>query len=495
AEFACSISSPGAKPRCRHWIHSFGHLIRDNHSWDKCLLKAIDQKGCIDEYVSASLDLIGGRKTQKFVAEASKKCVTFPLFIVHCVQKEDRSMKTKLSGIFNHAFRAVFLVLLVTLSGVARAQDDTTTATSAAEANGIGVGVAGDITVAPVTTAAAVGQGGSASGGDASISNVTLNPQAAGGDAAIHDINSAASSSVSDINPIGKGGESKINFEYKPTSVSVGSKIPKSQHATNATAFVPVPGVMQEFTIDSRSAQEAAMLNLYAGQVCGPKAYTSGKFKTIKTTLSSEDDSGDSVDVNLTFTPRPDFQENTNKGQRPSAAFVTYHEEVNWNDTYTCLGVINVDPDDVNEQLDHDTLQNAIGAYTSSSKFGSYGKVVSVYTRGSMKFRSGSASDVTTIGLSMSGSGTPGVDGFVQGALGFGNTNGSVVHTDATSLKVLVLAVNPHGRRLLSYGQFERTLFDQLLAQENHKRKTLNPVNPQVSTPVAAQAVGATTGR
>lgn len=381
---------------------------------------------------------------------------------------------------------AIFGILVIgTTSVYADSSSD-----AAANATAIGPGSS---VVDVVNTTTTNANAGAQSNGN--INNSTTSSNATGGAGGSVTLTNAPVIDVKGGNVDAKGGSSsavtgpsdaKIDFSYK--TVSIGSTIPKPQAATNASAFVPTPGVMQEFLIDSAASKEAAVLNLYAAQECGPKAYTSGKFQVIKEKLTSENSDGDDVEVNVTFAPRPDFNLNTDDEEaKPSAAFVAYHEEVNWSDKYTCLGVINVDPVHENEQLDHDVLQNAAGAFTSGKAFGKYGTVVSVYTRGTMRFRSGSSSEVTTVGVTVSGSGAPGTQGFAQGAIGYGNTEGALVHTDVSSLRLVVLAVNPQGRTLKSYGKFETDLLDEFILQRNHQ-------NQLSASPVATQSVGSATG-
>ena len=278
-----------------------------------------------------------------------------------------------------------------------------------------------------------------------------------------------------------------VDFKYAPTSISTSNYTqPKVQHATNASAFTPTPGVMQEFVINSDAAKAANLLNFYAARACGPKVYTSGKFSTTTIKLSN-DDGDEDVDVLTTFSPRPGFVSNEAE-TKPSSATVAYHQDVAWNLKYTCLGVLSVNPKNVHEQVDPAVLENAAGALGSSKTFGKYSQIVMFYTRDSMQMRSGSTSDVTTMGLTISGSGTPGSAGFAQGAIGYGDTDGALIHTDVPSLRLVVLAVNPNGRKLQSYDQFEAGLVSEIIAQQNaQQQQRLAP--PSVTT--GAQAVGA----
>ncbi len=310
---------------------------------------------------------------------------------------------------------------------------------------------------------------------------------------AVGDTNNAliATSTANGGNPtaygVGYADGGKVNFQYAPTSINTPVQ-QRTQAATNAGSFVPVPGVMNEFVINSDAAEKAKLLKLWANRACGPKAYTGGKFNTRTVELSNTEGDED-VDVLVNFSPLPGFIVNETETM-PGSAFVMHHQDVNWNDKFTCLAVVNIDPKDNHQQLDHAVLENAAGAFGSSAVFGHYSKIVMVYTTGSARLRSGSTSDVETLGLTVSSSGAPGTSSFVQGAIGYGDTDGTVAHTDIPSLGLVVLAVdNVNGKRLQSYAQFEQQLTNAYIGQQVEIKKQMSGVTTSAE-PVATQAAG-----
>lgn len=387
-------------------------------------------------------------------------------------------MKTKTSSMLKHLSLVMLLTLPIALPGVSMAEGDIANA----EATSIGVGTG--LNTGNVSPTATIQTGDTRA--NASIGDINVDPRLTS--TTTIDGVSGGSASVSGVNPVSQsqGGKSAsaIDFKYAPTSVSI-TKIPKPQAATNASAFVPTPGVMQEFSINSDAAKAANLLDVYAGFACGPKAYTSGKFEATKIELSNTDGDED-IDVSVVFSPRPGFVKNDTDTQ-PAAAFSVYHKNMLWGQKFTCLGIVDVNPDDVQQRLGPSVLENAAGAVGSSSMFGHYKNIVLMYTKDSVQLRSGSASSVETKGFTISGSGTPGVSGFAQGAIGWGKTDGVLVHTDVSALKMLVLAIDPNGRSLPSYDQFELGI----LSNMSDQRRVLNGSASVPAVSAGAQSVGA----
>lgn len=363
----------------------------------------------------------------------------------------------------------LWLVLLFSVPGISRADDNINTNTADSSAVAISSGGAGGRGGAGGTGIGVGGAGGNATGGAAEGGDAT------GGSALSESQGGSINGGLSPV--------AGVNFQYSPTSLSTSNYTqPKVQHATGASGFVPTPGVMQEFTINSDAAKAANLLDVYAGFACGPKAYTSGKFEVTEIELSNTDGDAD-VDVSVVFSPRPGFVKNDTDIQ-PAAAFSVYHKNMLWGQKFTCLGIVDVNPDDVQQRLGPSVLENAAGAVGSSSLFGHYKNIVLMYTKDSVQLRSGSASSVETKGFTISGSGTPGVSGFAQGAIGWGKTDGALVHTDVVAFKALALAIDPNGRFLPSYDQFELGILSNIADQ----KKVLSGSAP---VPLGAQVVGA----
>ena len=230
----------------------------------------------------------------------------------------------------------------------------------------------------------------------------------------------AAGVGVANSNPI-----TAVVVDSHNTSTTT---IPKPG-ATNAQGSFPNGSTMNNF-IDPKLTPAGLSTLMFASDVCGVEWRSAGDEERMK---PQKIEFGG---VTALFVPKAGYHGNDDK-PAPNGTVVNF-TQVPWEKTYTCVGTIDVYPTSEVKDVTPAVLLNAASSALTSEMFGGHGPLWGFYAPSGLTFVTGSASDVSVWGLSTSASGTPGQT-FLNGTIGYTNTDGMVVPVIRGHLMIVVL--------------------------------------------------------